>query len=291
MVTKFPTFVFCGRDAKKRELIEVLDPDEKYKVKSLLPFLGKRVIDWQIEELRKSPFVDEIYLLGLTEEMAKFDFPVHYVPVPTISTYGEKLLAGLKYLRDLGKDDKMIVVSSSDTPGITVEPINEFFKQVEENLDYDYLQSVVPDKIASKEFPDHKRITGRFSDIYVFPGELFAMSAKAIEANHHLIDELGGRRRIIKDHKRTKKYSTLIPLLKMILRTPSSWFLIFKYIIGRLPLAGAEKIVERISKMKAKPIIISDAGFGMDMDLSEDYEKLRNFVSKTKNVKLINNEL
>jgi hypothetical protein len=35
---------------------------------------------------------------------------------------------------------------------------------------------------------------------------------------------------------------------------------------------------------KAKGIIIADAGFGMDMDLPEDFEKLERLVKQTKQV-------
>ena len=80
---KYPVFVMCGSDPSRRKLLQVLDPEEKYKSKALLPFLGRRVIDWQLEALRHSPFVENLYLIGLTKEDAPFDFPVHYVPSST----------------------------------------------------------------------------------------------------------------------------------------------------------------------------------------------------------------
>lgn len=38
----------------------------------MLPFIGKRLIDWQLEELRQSPYVEALYLIGLAEEDAVF---------------------------------------------------------------------------------------------------------------------------------------------------------------------------------------------------------------------------
>jgi len=68
MATKtYPVLVLCGSDPERRELLKVLDPEEKYPSKVLLPFLGKRVIDWQLEALQASSYVGEIYLLGLTQ--------------------------------------------------------------------------------------------------------------------------------------------------------------------------------------------------------------------------------
>jgi len=76
----YPVFVMCGRDLKRRKIMEAVDPEGKYKTKALLPFLGKRLVDWQLEALRQSPYIEGLYLLGISEEDAKFDFPVHYVP-------------------------------------------------------------------------------------------------------------------------------------------------------------------------------------------------------------------
>ncbi len=284
MVTKYPVFVLCGRDQKKRELIEVLDPEDKYKTKCMLPFLGRRMIDWQLEELRKSPYTEDIYLLGLSEDMAKFDFPVHYVPVPTISTFAEKLKAGLEYVRSLGRKDKLFVISSADTPGITVEPINQFFEELEKYKDYDYVQSVVPDEKTSEVFPNHKRVVGKFKDAHVYPGELYTMSEFVIQERLDIIDEIGGGRRKIKRHKRTKQSTALIPVLKLMLRRPRSWFLIFLFLIGKLNLRGGEKVLAILARVKVKTVIINDVGFGMDIDLAEDYEKIKKYVSKIKNV-------
>ncbi|MHA1200240.1 MAG: hypothetical protein ACTSQF_13015 [Candidatus Heimdallarchaeaceae archaeon] len=281
MVTKYPLFILCGRDEKKRELIKTLDPDEKYGVKCLIPMLGKRVIDWQLEELRKSPYVDEIYLLGITEDMAKFDYPVHYVPVPTVSNLAEKLLAGLQYLRKQGKNDTIFSVSSSDTPGMTVAAVNLFYEQADKYRDYDYVQSVVTDEVTSETFPSHKRVVVKFVDHHVYPGEMYLMSEHGISEGKKLIAEITGGRTKIKKRNREKKNSPLIPLLRIILTTPRIWLFIIKFLFGRLTLAEAEKAFSIISKgMKITTVIIDDAGFGMDMDLSEDYEVLKKHMSE-----------
>jgi len=284
LVTKYPVFVLCGRDEKKRELIRLLDPDDKYKTKALLPFLGKRIVDWQIEEIRKSPYTGEIFLLGISKEMANFDFPVHYVPIPTISTFSEKLKAGLDYVRSLEMDEELFVVSSSDTPGISVEPINQFFEEVEKYKDYDFIQSVVPDDVTRKVFPNHKRVVAKFKDAHVYPGELYAMSASGISEKLDLIDEIGGGRRKIKKNKRSKQTGVLAPILLLVLRHPRTWIRIILFLMGQLKLKGGEKILEIFSKAKVKAVIINDAGFGMDIDLREDYDKVKKYVSQVKKI-------
>jgi len=124
---QYPVFVMSGSDVKRRRLLEFVDPEGTYHTKALLPFLGKRLIDWQLEALRESPYVEGLYLLGLSEEDVQFDFPVHIVPCPTKADFADKLAAGLAYLDDMGKQPEKIVVSSCDTPGIRTAEINAFF--------------------------------------------------------------------------------------------------------------------------------------------------------------------
>ncbi len=289
MVKKYPVFVMCGRDKKKRELIKILDPDNKYKVKPLLPFLGKRVIDWQLEEINKSPYVEDIYILGLSEEMAKFDFPVIYVPVDTLANFADKLIAGIKHLESLGKKADTFVISSSDTPGIKVESINEFFEKLNEiEGKTDFVLGVVPEDITEEEFPDAKRVVAKFRDHNVYPGELFTLSRYGIETGKKIIDEIGARRQKI---NRRKEGGELTVIMKMIFKKPRVWPIIIKYLLGLLKLKGGEKLVSILFNGVVKTIIIRDAGFGMDMDLPEDYERLRQYVMKTKNVSPPKNEL
>lgn len=62
--------------------MEVLDPEKAYGVKALLPFLGKRVVDWRLEPER-SPCVEGPCLIGLSEADARFDYRLHIVSVET----------------------------------------------------------------------------------------------------------------------------------------------------------------------------------------------------------------
>ena len=88
----------------------------------------------------------------------------------------------------------------------------------------------------------------------------------------------------IKKNDGTRRKSAVIPIVKLVLKRPGTWFMILKFMMGKLSLAGGEKLLSKIAKGSVRTVIISDAAFGMDMDLPEDYEKLKRFVSKTKNI-------
>jgi hypothetical protein len=276
---RYPVFVMCGRDPKRRKIMEIHDPQGVYKVKGLLPFLGKRVIDWQLEALRESPHVGDIYLIGLTEEDISFDFPIHYVPVSTISTFVDKLSAGLAYLRSRGVDENLIVVSSSDAPGFRVESVNKFFSQLEKLPGYDFVMSLVPIDITEKVFPDSGRVVARFRDCQVFPGELYAMSVRAIHKGGEIITEFARLRREV---DRTARKISLGPLFNYIGKQPRTWPLLIKFALGLAELADGERIFELAFNARGKGVIIPDPGFGMDMDLPEDYLRLEAYLRELK---------
>ena len=278
---KYPVFVMCGSDPRRRRLLEVVDPEGKYKSKALLPFLGKRLIDWQIEELKDSPFVSGLYLIGLSEEDAAFDFPVHYVPADTISDFGSKLMHGLDYIESLGKNPEMIVISSCDTPGIRQKEIDAFFEKLMTCEGSEFILSLVTEEVVEAEFPKSGRVVAHFQDCDVLPGELFALTPRVIRTSQEIISGLGSRRRQV---NRQVGNIQMGPILRFIAQKPGTWIMIIKYLLGIATLEDGEKALSAAFNIQTRGVIIPEAGFGMDMDLPEDYERLEEFVKRTKGV-------
>ena len=276
---KYPVFVMCGEDPKRRKLMEAIDPDEKYKSKALLPFLGKRLIDWQIDELRMSPYISDLYIIGLGEKDLPFDFPAHYVPVATTSDFGEKLIRGLDYLESSGENPDLIIISSCDAPAIQVEDINDFFEQITAEKGGEVYISLVPEDVAEAVFPKSGRVVARFKDWQVFPGELYALSPNAIRKQQQVISDLGLRRRKI---DRQKAKISLGPMLGYVAKRPRTWWTLLKFVRGQATLGDGERMLSNAFGCKTRGIIIEDAGFGMDMDIPGDYERLEAFVRQMK---------
>ncbi len=276
---QYPVLVVCGRDRKRRKLLQVLDPEENYSSKALLPFLGKRVIDWQLEELNKSPYVEGLYIVGLTEEEAPFDYPVEYVPTETTADFSDKLADGLAYLNTQGKNPNLVIISTSDAPAIRLESINSFFKQLKSYQDHDFVLSVVPEAVTKDVFPDARRVVARLRDHQVFPGELYALNPAGIRKGEKVIRDFNKLRRTI---DRLGETISLGPVIRYLARKPQTWWAIIKYIFKQATLENVERAFSKAFNCKAKAIIISDPGFGMDMDLPQDYEKLKAYVKETK---------
>jgi CTP:molybdopterin cytidylyltransferase MocA len=281
---RYPVFVMSGGDIRRRKLMEVVDPEGKYQTKALLPFLGKRLIDWQLEALRDSPYVSGLYLIGLSEEEVEFDYPVHIVPCATRSDVGEKLEAGLDYLEEAGEPPERVIISSCDAPGIRTKEINAFLEKVAEYADCEFVMSLVPEEIAEAVFPGSGRVVAHFKDCDVFPGELYALSPRAIRKNMEFIRAMGDRRRHINRHQRKIGMG---PVLRYVARKPRTWLLLLSYTLGWATLEDAERVLSKAFNCKAKGVIIPDVGFGMDMDLPEDYERLMAFVRERKGTKTV----
>ena len=252
---KYPVFVMCGRDHQRSRLLKIIDPDEKYKSKALLPFLGRRLIDWQMEALNRSPYIEGLYLLGLSAADASFSFPVHYVPVETTAEFPDKLTAGIEYLSTIGKNANLVVISSSDAPGIQTPQVNQFFEHLNALPGSEFVLSLVPEDLVEVAFPNSGRVVLRFRDQNLILGELYALSPRAI-----------------RDHRNPK------PVIRLLAQKPHMRGVIIKYLFGRATLEDAERMITKAFGYQTRGMIISDAGFGMDIDLPEDYERLKSYV-------------
>lgn len=274
---QYPVFVMCGRDPQRRRLLQAVDPEGKYKSKALLPFLGKRLIDWQMEALHRSPYIDGLYLIGLSELDVSFNFPVHYVPIETTAEFADKLTAGINYLSALGKNPSLVVISTSDAPGIQTQDINQFFEQLHTLSGSEFVHSFVPEDVIEAAFPCSGRVVLRFLDQQLIPGELYALSPRAIRVGQKLIAGISTRRRQI---NRQVTNINPLPVIRLLAQKPRMWGVILKYVLGRATMADAERAFSKSFDCQTRGVIIPDAGFGMDMDLPEDYQRLTTYVQK-----------
>jgi len=262
-----------GRDKDiRREIMQVLDPEEKYKAKCLLPILGKPVIQWVVDELVKSKKIEGIYTLGVSREDIDFGTDVEYIPVDFFADFSEKLLVGLEYLKDKGKNFNQFVICSADTPAITVERIDEFLDAIATMEDHDFIQSAVPIELSIKEFPDAGRVVGNFRDHQVFPGELYVLSEKGIVEGQ----------KVISDINRLRRKRSFWAVAWYVFRSPATWSKLLKIVLKLAKLKDIVIVMERAFKMKMGVVIIEDLGFGLDMDVSQNYEQLEIYMKKTK---------
>ena len=277
--TAYPVLLLCGSDPNRRNLMKVLDPEGLLPSKALLPMAGKRVLDWQLDAMIESPDISDIYLIGLSPDEFPSDLDLKYIQYERNSSILEKIKYGSLILQKAYPDLDHIIVCSGDAPGVTTSSINQFFDIFRQNLDGDFLIGVVPEDITLKFFPNHRRVIGKFKDLSVYPGEMYIFRHKIIPIIEDEILQMTLKRR---QFDRQKDTSKLVPVLKYLGRKPRLWLLIIKYGLGLLSISELESILSRVYNLKMKSIIIPDPGFGMDLDLPEDYESITEYIKMTK---------
>lgn len=280
---KYSALLLAGRDVERRELLKVLDPDEKYTSKVALPFLGKTVIEWVAEAFLKSKYVDDVYIIGLTEKDVKINGSVHYIPVDPYSRISQKYKAGLDFITEAGKLTDKLLVCSGDCPGIQSESINHFIEELQHRKGYDFVIGGVPEEILMEFIPDHKRAVGRFRDVNILQGEIAALSPRLINELQDVID--GFTAPELRDKK------SFWRTLWLVAKRPSSWSKILRIVFKIGTLKDAEIALSRAFKIKAGCVVIEDPGLAMDMDLPEDYDKIRRYVAKINNIEIKEKEL
>ncbi len=269
---KYHVFLLAGRDSERREIMKVLDPKKKYKTKVLLPMFDKTVLEWVVEEYHKSPYVEKICIVGLTKDDIQFNVPVEYIPIDPYTPISQKYLAGLKYLEENNLPTDKIIFSSSDCPGVKVETLNYFLKEIESKDGFDFILSAIPLEVVEKVFPDSKRGVARLKDINLTQGEIALFSAYAIRNHVKTVDNI----------TTISKKRGFWPLFWYVARRPKAWSKLFKILIKQGTLNDAIIGFSRAFKLKSDVVIINDAGLSLDMDLPEDYNKLKNYVEKVK---------
>ena len=212
---------------------------------------------------------------GLTEEDITPDIPVSFIPVNSTANVSEKFSQGLAYLEAQGESPEIIVISSCDAPGVQTEQVNQFFQGVADHPGMDFVIGLVPEEVMEAAFPGSGRVVARFRDHQVIAGELYALSPRLIRMQENLIGNLNQRRRKI---NRQKKRIGMGPMLKLIGQKPRTWGLLAKYGLGLASLADGERVLGAAFDIRIKGVLVPEAGFGMDMDLPGDYERLETFL-------------
>ena len=112
---------------------ELLYPFTQGKPKALLDICGKPMIQWVLDALSESQSIENVVLIGLTEETNLVcSKPITYIPNKDFMI--ENILGGIRKLMEINPSGTRAMIVSSDIPGITPEIVNW---EVETTLQYD----------------------------------------------------------------------------------------------------------------------------------------------------------
>ena len=249
----YPAIVLAGYSTEKPDPLAAALGMER---KALIPLAGHPMVYWVVKALRDSTRVDQIYVVGITEE-DNIDFGTEVIYVPNQNAHFENIMAGIDAVQSHQPDAEFALLASGDIPALTSETVDWFIETCE-NSDGDFFYSVVKKEVMEAAFPDSRRSYVPIREGRVCGGDLFFVRLAVAHNNQDLVRELLARR------KSTFQQARLL-----------GFKVILKFLFRRLSLQDAEELSERLLQAKGKVIVSPYADLGMDVDKPHQLEMVR----------------
>lgn len=244
-------FILAGGKTNKDKL-------NGYENKALLPIKGKIMVQYIIDALKGSTYIDSIGIIGEPKELKKYieidENKDVYIQEDTKMV--DNFIKGLDYF----KEEENVLAITSDIPFITTQAIDHFIKEsldTKAKLTY----PIIEKENQLKTFPDLKRTYLKLKDGTFTGGNMMLINPSIRKTIVPMA------RYMIHNRKKPWKMTQMLGL----------GFLL-KLLLGRLTLEKIEERVSHLIKEKAKAIITPYAEVGNDIDRQEDIEKAKKYI-------------
>ncbi len=258
MQEKFDIFIAAGYDPDKVDpLLELANVDHK----SLVPVAGMPMIGHVVRAFVESGRVGEIVIIGLGPEHGlDFGVPVHYVPNQPSLWASQN--AGVRRLREINGDDRLIIGTTADIPLLTPDVVNWFIDHCQP-FDKDLYWGIVPEDVMTRGFPNSKRSyltlrEGRFCSGDLYLGKL--STAETIQEK--MRGFISNRKSVVR---------------QLLLLGPNT---ILRFLFRRLALQDMLGVVQRVFGITGSPVILPFAEAGMDVDKPFQWEQVIDYLAR-----------
>jgi GTP:adenosylcobinamide-phosphate guanylyltransferase len=235
---------------------ELLYPYTLGKPKALLEIGGKPMVQWVLDALSGAKGVENVVLIGLTEESGvTCTKPITYLP-NQISMI-ENILVGINKVLEIHPTATRVLMVSSDLPGITSEMVDW---EIDTTLpsDVDLCYTVVKRSVVEARYPSSKRTYVKLKDMEVCGGDLNVLHTSVVSLNPEIWE------RLIASRKNPIKQAAII-----------GFDTLFLLAFRALTLEQAVKKMTGRLKMTGKAVICPYAEVGMDVDKPNQLEMMR----------------
>lgn len=229
----------------------------KVRKEALIPINGKPMINYVLEVLCETDEVGQIIVVGLEAESNIYNHTkCKYI------VGGETLWDNLyKALREL-KDEREVLVVTSDIPLITQNSLKAVFKNYRNEGNYEAWYPVVSKDITEATFPGVSRTYVKLKDGTFTGGNLFIIKPLKFLALEKEIMEVYSLRK------------SPFKLAKLL-----GWGFMLKMLTRGLTLEQAEKKVEEAFGIKGKAFIFAYPEIAVDVDKPSDYEMVEKLLT------------
>lgn len=235
---------------------ELLYPYTQGKPKALLDICGKPMVQWVLDALSGAKSVENVVLIGLTEESGvTCTKPLLFIP-NTLSMI-ENIIFGIKKVLEIHPSATHILLVSSDIPAITPEMVDW---EVDTTLktDVDLCYNLIKREVIEARYPGSKRTFTRLKGMQVCSGDMNVIHTSVISANPEIWEKLVATR------KNPIKQAAIIGFDVFILA-----------LLGLITVDQAVKKATARLHMTGAAIMCPFAEVGMDVDKPVQLEIMR----------------
>jgi GTP:adenosylcobinamide-phosphate guanylyltransferase len=231
------------------------------KSKALLEIAGKPMIQWVLDALENAASIERVVLIGLDQSSGVtctklVDF------LPNQGGMVDNMRTGIQKVLEFDPHDRLILVVSSDIPGITGEMV-DWVVSTATQADLDAYYNVIPQPIMEKVFPGSKRSYTHLKDMDICGGDMNLIHSSMVTENDEIWDKLIASRKNVFKQAALIGYDTLFLLL-------------FRWITLDDTVA---KVTQRL-KITGRAIVCPYAEVGMDVDKPHQLEIMRTYLAQ-----------
>ncbi len=240
---------------------DLLSDFHEFRVKALIPICGKPMVQWVVDAMDASEFVDSIFMVGLDNESGLVSSkPITYLP-DQFSLF-ENIKKGANYLSQISNKDELFVLVSGDIPGLTVEMV-DWLCSHNFSDDLDIVYSVVSKSKMEETFPKSNRSYIKFKDTQICGGDINLINTKLMAKSCDLWEKLSESRKSSLKQAALIGFDTLLLLVLKLLTLDQT----------------AERVCKKLN-ISGKALQVPYAEMGMDVDKPHQLELMREFLSK-----------
>jgi NDP-sugar pyrophosphorylase family protein len=235
---------------------ELLYPYTQGKPKAMLDILGKPMVQWVLDALSGAKLVENVVLIGLTEESGvSCEKPLTFIP-NRISMI-ENILGGIHKVLEINPAATRVLMVSSDIPCITPEIVDwEVRNSLQADVDLCY--NVVTRQMIEARYPSSRRTFTRLKGLEVCGGDMHVIHTSVVTMNPEIWE------RLIASRKNPVKQAAILGFGTLILM-----------LLRLITLDEAVKRVATRLDMTGQAVICPYAEIAMDVDKPNQLELIR----------------
>jgi GTP:adenosylcobinamide-phosphate guanylyltransferase len=235
------------------------DPLYEYtqgKSKALLEIGGKPMVQWVLDALCGSEKIDQIVMVGLDPDVGLIcTKPITYIP--NQGSMLDNVRTSIYKAAELNPDAELVMLVSSDIPGLTTEMVDWVVDTALETEE-DFYYNLITREVMENRYPGANRSFVKLKDIEVCGGDLNVVRVAAAHGNDELWERLISARKNVFKQAALFGFSTLILMLTR-----------------RLSLEDAVPRVEKQLGIRGRAVLCPYAELAMDVDKPHQFEILR----------------